>query len=170
MGLNANFLRAMLPNVTPGLGIGNAKNDVAKKDDNTKLDPEKIFPAKEDEKVDKTEADTKNDETISGIVSQNMEDTFLYFNIYDQVAGLLKDFRSECLEKMKANTDNRLFSAESTFKSIYNKILNNVVQKAVERKKSGEKLDYSQIAQEVKDQVTAKLEECDYSSYKYFAQ
>ena len=101
------------------------------------------------------------------MINENIQYNHLYFNAYDKVTENLKDFYSETLAKMK---DDFGFSAKGTFNSIYNKILNDVLDNAVKGAISGEELDYDQITQDVKDQITAELESIDYSPRNWFAQ
>ena len=148
MGLNANLLRMrMLPQTQ--IKIQNPKEN-----------------EESDKKVD-SETDNKSQETTSNDwVGEQAVNSYTYFSIYDGITDRLGDFYSETLAKMKNDFG---FSAKGTFNSIYNKIMNDIVGKAVERAKAGEKLDYTQLAQEVKDQVTAELESIDYSPRNYFS-
>ena len=151
MGLNRNLVRMrVLPQT-----IQTQQNQQVKKEE------------AEDTKTTNKETDTKTEETTTkDVINENIQYNHLYFNAYDKVTENLKDFYSETLAKMK---DDFGFSAKGTFNSIYNKIMNDIVGKAVERAKAGEKLDYTQLAQEVKDQVTAELESIDYSPRNYFS-
>ena len=122
----------------------------------------------EDTKTTNKETDTKTEETTTkDVINENIQYNHLYFNAYDKVTENLKDFYSETLAKMK---DDFGFSAKGTFNSIYNKILNDVLDNAVKGAISGEELDYDQITQDVKDQITAELESIDYSPRNWFAQ
>lgn len=152
MGLNRNLVRMrVLPQTTQ-----TQQNQQVKKEE------------AEDTKTTNKETDTKTEETTTkDVINENIQYNHLYFNAYDKVTENLKDFYSETLAKMK---DDFGFSAKGTFNSIYNKILNDVLDNAVKGAISGEELDYDQITQDVKDQITAELESIDYSPRNWFAQ
>lgn len=152
MGLNRNLVRMrVLPQT-----IQTQQNQQVKKEE------------AEDTKTTNKETDTKTEETTTkDVINENIQYNHLYFNAYDKVTENLKDFYSETLAKMK---DDFGFSAKGTFNSIYNKILNDVLDNAVKGAISGEELDYDQITQDVKDQITAELESIDYSPRNWFAQ
>ena len=101
------------------------------------------------------------------IITDNIENTYTYFYIYDGITSRLGDFYAETLAKIK---DNTLFSSKNFFSGIYNKIMNNTVKDAQEKAKNGEKLNFDELAQSVKDQIIKVLEDCDYSAWRYFAQ
>lgn len=153
MGLNRNLVRMrVLPQTTQ-----TQQNQQVKKEEEA-----------EDTKTTNKETDTKTEETTTkDVINENIQYNHLYFNAYDKVTENLKDFYSETLAKMK---DDFGFSAKGTFNSIYNKILNDVLDNAVKGAISGEELDYDQITQDVKDQITAELESIDYSPRNWFAQ
>ena len=152
MGLNRNLVRMrVLPQT-----IQTQQNQQVKKEE------------AEDTKTTNKETDTKTEETTTkDVINENIQYNHLYFNAYDKVTENLKDFYSETLAKMK---DDFGFSAKGTFNSIYNKILNDVLDNAVKGAISGEELDYDQLTQDVKDQITAELESIDYSPRNWFAQ
>ena len=152
MGLNRDLVRMrVLPQTTQ-----TQQNQQVKKEE------------AEDTKTTNKETDTKTEETTTkDVINENIQYNHLYFNAYDKVTENLKDFYSETLAKMK---DDFGFSAKGTFNSIYNKILNDVLDNAVKGAISGEELDYDQITQDVKDQITAELESIDYSPRNWFAQ
>ena len=122
----------------------------------------KINEEKEDNSSNGTETNSVTpinpDDKVENLINQ-----YTYFEVYSGITSSLGNFYSETLAKIKAPN----FFAKRFFNPIYNNTLNGVINSALERAKSGEKLDYAQLAQEVKDNITAILEACDYSPEQY---
>lgn len=152
MGLNANFLRL---NLTPPQSTkpSRAMDDV---DKSSEEDSKAINGEETDEETQKIASAFKEREDA-------MITTYTYFQIYDRITSELGDFYSETLAKMNGpEVINKKFLNE-----LYNGALRSKVDSVLESAKAGEKLDYAQLAQEIKDQITATLEDCNYDWSEY---
>lgn len=142
MGMNVNVLRRMM-----ALQPNNRKQG-------------------DDAKTDGDTPDKKSVETeIEGVKKavDQIENTYTFFSVYEGITSSLGNFYSETLAKM---TGPQVLN-KSVFNTLYNGTLNNVIKDALERAKSGEKLDFAQLAQDVKSQITSELEACNYDPIQY---
>ena len=177
MGLSADYLRrVMLPKVMANK-VGVEKEADQKGDTTTDTEKTNPIPMNAGKTEDTTVKDEKNDTGKTGddvknedktgspqdIINEQIIDSYTYFSIYDSISSRLGNFYSETLAKMaEPQILNKRF-----FNQIYNSILNNTVQKALESAKSGEKLNFSQLAQDVKNHITEVLENCNYDWSQY---
>ena len=139
MGLNVNTLRRFIvpPKIEP-------KNDEEPNGGGIDKKPP-VNPSVDDEKLD------------------SLINTHTYFSVYEGITNCLGDFYTETLAKMTgADVLNKRI-----FNQIYNGTMNSVVKNALERAKSGEILNFKLLAQNVKEQITAELEACNYDPVKY---
>lgn len=142
MGLNVNVLRRLM-----------LQQDIKKKEENNKGDGAGI----ETKQPQNTPSSTETERT------EQLVNTFTYFQVYDRITTHLGDFYSETLAKMRGpqGLNKRMVS------QLYNTTLNNVVKEALEKAQSGEELDFVQLAQSVKDKITSVLEACEYDQVQY---
>ena len=145
MGMNANFARIragiiQLPKIN-----GNDKQEDGKVDDKP-AEPPKTSQKDCEEKIDA------------------LVNTYTYFSVYEGITSRLGNFYSECLSKMTgiAPANKRVLN------ELYNGAMTNVINGALESAKNGSKLDFNELAQQIKDQVTTELEKCDYNPAQYY--
>lgn len=141
MGLKATFLRARM---FPQLQFNKEEDDKSSVGcDNAN-------------KIKKPTVEDK--ERIDALVN-----TYTYFNVYDGITSRLGNFYSETLAKIKGPQ----VLAKRLMNELYNGTLQSVVKQALDSAGTGEKLDFTQLAEKVKEQVLLALEECNYDYDQY---
>ena len=97
-------------------------------------------------------------------ITDNIVNTYTYFSIYEGITSRLGDFYAETLAKVKCP---ETFISKNFFGQLYNKTVRDIVNNALENAKSGNKPDFNELAQKVKDQITSELEGCNYDPVEY---
>lgn len=143
MGLNANVARMKMGVLPHKIGV--PKDDLKPKEE-LKIEDSGQKPEIDD--LQRTDA---------------LVDTYTYFSVYEGITSRLGNFYSETLAKMTGAP----IINKKVFNQIYNGTLNNTVKKALEDAKSGNKLDFNLLAQNVMADITRELKACNYDPVQY---
>ena len=83
---------------------------------------------------------------------------YTFFSVYDEVMTRLGNFYSETLAKMTGLT----LQNKNFLNQLYNTTVARVVGDAIKAGATGKKIDFNELVQNVKEQITTVLESCNY--------